>query len=204
MTTTWADTKHQAIKAFNGELPTADTEQTVIDAFQTEPLAVLQALHGVIETFKAGKARSGWALWKYRIASVLTTPDVTVETHDRPAQIKLTETFIRNTAGYITTETELHDEVFGPRGRLYRWNDDTQLVDRIHAYWETQRPRFEAAETEAITRQHQQGDTYRRLRKTMRHYAANLDPDEHATRIANEVERAKLAYLDTIAPDPDE
>lgn len=111
---TWADLKHQAIQAFNGELPNADTEQTIIDAFQLEPIAVLHALDQVTADFKAGKLRSGWAIWRKRCQATATIANIEVNTSDRPRAIALAETWIKNAGGYSDTEEEVIAHLFGP------------------------------------------------------------------------------------------
>lgn len=161
VTLTWADTKHRAIEAFNGELPNADTEQTILDAFTLEPVAVLHALDQVIEDFKQGKARSGWAIWKSRILTAARTPDIQVSYADsRQRRILIAETWIRNTGGYIDREAELVDELFGDLGKLKEWPD---LQPRMVSLWETQRARFKRTEQEAIERQARQASAIRRL-----------------------------------------
>jgi hypothetical protein len=192
-TTTWAQTKHQAIQAFNGELPNAITEQMILEAFQAEPLATLQALHSVIEAFKAGRARSGWAVWKSRIVTITQTADVTVDAYDRPNQVRLTEQWIRNSGGYLDRIDELHDACFGPHGRLYLWDEDQELIDRIHALWQEQRPRFHAAEVDSDERIRQQAATLKRLRKASSGALTRDDAELHAQRIAGELARLAQA-----------
>jgi hypothetical protein len=112
--TTWADTKHQAIQAFNGELPNATTEQDILDAFQQEPVAVLHALDLVTTDFQQGKLRSGWAIWRKRCLTATQTRDIEVNTSDRPRAIALAETWLRNAGGYCETEAEIIAHLFGP------------------------------------------------------------------------------------------
>lgn len=111
---TWADLKHQAIQAFNGELPNATTEQDIIDAFQLEPIAVLHALDQVTADFQQGKLRSGWAIWRKRCQATATIANIEVNTSDRPRAIALAEAWIRNAGGYSDTEEEVIAHLFGP------------------------------------------------------------------------------------------
>lgn len=160
-TLTWAETKHRAIEAFSGELPNADTEQTILDAFQLEPVAVVHALDQVIEDYRAGKARSGWAIWKSRIITAGRTPDVQVAYADsRQRQITIAEAWIRNAGGYIDRESELVAELFGDLGKLREWPD---LKPRMTSLWASQRDRFAKAEREAEERNARQAIQRKRV-----------------------------------------
>lgn len=250
-TTTWAEERALAIEGFNGELPTATTEQELIDAFQLEPVAVIHARDQVIDDYQAGKCRSGWAIWRKRVQAIHAPANPTVEISDRPKAIALAETWIRNAGGYVDNQAELVAHLFGPTeltppiGYLEQLDEDTRdrpgraiytrllqaaitetrangpqeiagtdglltrfdtpsLRHRMVTLWESQRPRFAAAEADAIERQHAHGEAYRRIRGTMRHHAQDVDIDEHAMRIHAEVERARNAYLASIAPDEDD
>jgi hypothetical protein len=165
-TLTWADAKHRAIEAFNGELPNADTEQTILDAFQIEPVAVVHALDQVIEDFRAGKARSGWAIWRSRILTAARTPNVQVAYADsRQRQITIAEAWIRNAGGYIDRESELVSELFGDLGKLREWPD---LEPRMVELWASQRERFAKAEREAEERNNRQAENRKRIQPTRR------------------------------------
>jgi hypothetical protein len=201
MVTTWAELKHTAIEAFNGELPNALTEQEIVTAFEQEPEAVLVALHAVIEAFKAGKCRSGWAVWKSRIQTVTSTPDVTVETSNRPKLVKLAEAWIRQAGGHLDRAEELQDALFGHHGSLKAWADDQILVDRMVALWYEQRPRFVTTELEAEKRQREHADRQHRLRKASEGALTPAQADEHAARIAAEVQRAKEAFAKALEDD---
>ena len=197
ITTTWATVRAHAIDGFNGELPTATTEQALIDAFQLEPLAVMHARDQVIEDFRAGKCRSGFAVWRKRVETVTALRDVQVDISERPKAITIAETWIRNAGGYIDREDELISELFDPHiGRLRHWPD---LQPRMTAYWLEQRHRFQQAEREAEERQARHATTRERIRSAIG--PSVIDPDKHAKLILAEVERARLAYLEQLAPD---
>lgn len=210
MTVDWADVKHQAIQDF-GELPSAETEQTLIDAFKLEPAAVLRELEAVTQDVRNGKARSGWGVWKSRVKTALTRTSIVADTsNNRAKQIRLAEAWITTTGGYIDTQTELDDELFGDRGRLREW---PELRDRMHGLWTDQRPRFVTAETAATERLQRQGDTYRRLRPRKRcaycntiHRSDTPACKAHRSLLSEDHrhQTADLDYLDQIAPDPEE
>lgn len=183
-----------------GEPPGPALEQRVLAHFQTEPNRVTNLIESIGKRVAAGTVTSGWAILDKELARA--HPDVRADdSSEKTQQILLVETWLRTTGGHIDNEAELLDEVFGPRGRLYLWDKDEPLIAHILELWHEQRPRFQAAEAEQLERLHTQGETYRRLRKTMRYTANDLEPDEHAHRIATEIERARLAYLESLRPD---
>jgi hypothetical protein len=204
--TTWAETKHRAIQAFNGELPKATTEQTIIDAFELEPVAVLHQLDSVIDDYNARKCRSGWATLKFRVATLTVTADITVDTDNRPKQIRLAEQWIRNVGGYIDRPDELEAALFGDTGRLRHWADDPILQQRMAALWREVRHRFVKTELDAHQRQAEQAATLKRIRRhTSTAGLGWQEAEAHANRIAAEIARAReaqerLAYYDTLEP----
>jgi hypothetical protein len=200
ITTTWATVRSTAIQGFNGELPVAATEQALIDAFEQEPLAVMHARDQVIEDFRRGKARSGWAVWKSRVA-LQTARNPSVDVSNRPKAIIAAEAWIRHAGGYLDRETEVIDELFGDTGKLREWPD---LQPRMLELWHAARPRFEAAEKAAEERAAKLVEARARIRAASNSHSLDIDPDQHAANITAEVERAtqphhnELAYLDSI------
>lgn len=199
MTATWSDTKHRAIQGFNGELPNAATEQEILDAFQLEPLAVLHALDAVISDVRNGKARSGWAIWRTRVRTALTTTDVYVDTANRPAAIRTTEAWIRNAGGYIDRQSELEDELFGDLGKLRDWPD---LRQRMVAYWLEQRHRFQQAEQAADMRARAQAALRAELKTRLRHATSSAVTRELGDAIAEAVAQDVTLRRDAIEQPP--
>lgn len=149
----WATLRDQAIKAFNGELPNATTEQDLIDAFTTNPLAVTKTLNDVAEQHANGKTRSGWAVWRSRTLAVHNATNITVQIEDdRETKIAKAEAWIRNAGLHYDRETEIEDELFGDLGLLRNWAADEQLRQRILNLWRQKRPAGEQTEREQIER----------------------------------------------------
>lgn len=199
MTTTWGETKRRAIHGFNEELPNGDTEQAIIDAFTLQPLAVLRELDQVISAVQAGKARSGWAVWRSRIRTAITQADIEVDTENQPAQTRLAQIWIRNTGGYFDDAREIVDELFGARGRLRSW---PELCEQMLELWESKREAFAAADAEAVERLERQGDTYRRLRGKRQRSACRVcgEPcrsEQHLCARHREAATEDFRYADT-------
>ena len=162
-TVTWADTKHSAINLLDGELPNAATEQALIDAFELEPAAVLKELRAVAADKRAGKVRSGWAVWKTRCQTVLTQKDTQVVIgNNRSKELHKAEQWIRNAGGYIDREDELIAELYDEHlGALRHWPDTRP---QIVALWLEHRHRFAKAEREAEERGRRHIELMGRLR----------------------------------------
>lgn len=208
ITIQWTELRHRAISAFNGELPTAATEQDLIDAFEQEPLAVANLLDQIASDLAQGKARSGWAVWRSRAINVHARREaIATDDRDREVSVRLAEQWIRHAGGYLDRESEVLADLFGPQGRLRAWgtyepatehepetfDGDEPLRDRMLRLWDEQRPRFEKTEADSIERQARQAELVKKLRTTMRTAAANIDLDQHAQHIAAEIERARTA-----------
>ena len=186
----WPDTRNKAIQAFNGDTPGDQIETAILTHFQEHPNRVNTLIDAIGRRVAQGQVRSGWAILHHELEHAPT--DITAtDNRERANQLRLAETWIRNTGGYIDRQTELEDELFGDRGRLRHW---PELRDQTIACWLEQRHRFEAAEREAEERGRRNAATLERIR---RHTTSPTNPeaDKHAERITAEVERARNAQL---------
>jgi hypothetical protein len=199
---TWAQVRNHAIELF-GETPGTELEADLLKHFGDQPAHFANLVDTIGKQVSAGKVRSGFAVLRTQLDK--PPPNVrATDDQERIRQIRLVETWLNHTGGYIDHQDELIDEVFGPRGRLYLWDDDQTLRDRIIAHWLEQRPRFVQTEQDAEERMAVNAATYQRLRKASRGAPTKEAADEQAMRVHAEVERARLAYLASIAPDPHE
>lgn len=200
----WPDTRDRAITAFNGDTPGDTIEAAVQHHFKEHPGRVHNLIDAIGRRVATGNVRSGWAILNHELEK--TTSDVVAtDNRERQQHLKNAEHWIHNTGGYIDRESELIDCLFGPTGPLKAWPElQPQLVEA----WHRERPRFTKAEEEAEmlarTRVEHRAATTTRLRKATTHSAGATEADAHTSRIAHEIERARLAWADTIAPDPDE
>lgn len=205
MTTTydWLELRNQGIQLFN-DTPGAELEARILKHFADHPGRVHTLVHATARKVAAGKVHSGWAI----LLRDLETQPQNVQATDnaeRALHLRLAETWIRNTGGYLDRESELGNALFGPQGPLADW---PELWHPILELWQAERARFAKAEQEAERRALHQADTMRRLRNA----TTTADPaqaDAHALRIANEVHRARqaageLEYLERLAPDNDD
>ena len=140
-TLTWTELRPRIIEQFRGDLPRAETEQHVMDAFQRSPLAVLSAIDTVAESVASGKARSGWAVLAKHLERLESVGDVTVEVDARQSKVAAAERWIVNVGYLIDREDELVDALFGHSGPLRDFHSDGALRSRLVALWERERPR---------------------------------------------------------------
>lgn len=200
----WPTLRERAIQAFNGDTPGANVETAILTHFQEHPGRVTQLIDAIARKVAEGSIRSGWAILAHELAQKPAQITAT-DNAERAKQIRLVEKWLTTTGGHIDTEAELVDAVFGPHGRLYLWNEDEQLIAHITELWHEQRPRFAKAELESEQRQAEQSELLKRLRKnTCPAGIGKTAADEHAMRVHAEIERARLAYLASIAPDQDD
>lgn len=199
MTTyTWDETKSRALEAFNGETPGATLENTIVQHFAENPVRVNDHITTIEKRIANGaNIRSPWAILRTELeqpAAAVNATDVAA----RGAAIRQAEHWIRHAGGYIDRESELEDELYGDLGKLRHWPD---TKPQLLALWRKERPKFQAAEAAELERAHAQAQLRRRLTKASR---GAPNPDAQAALVQAEVERARLAYLDSLAPDPDD
>lgn len=160
----WLTLRDRAIQAFAGELPNAHTEQDLIDAFQVNPLAVSRSLDDVAGQYAAGKARSGWAVWRSRALAVHSSSSVAADVgSDRDARIAKAEAWVRNAGVHYDREAEVEDELFGCLGMLRDYASDELLRERLLRLWRERRPAGERCERDVVDR----AESWRRTRKAV-------------------------------------
>lgn len=145
MSLDWPTVRARIIDAFDGELPGATLETTIVDLYQAHPQAVIDAYPGIATQLAAGKLNSGWAVLKKAAverATRQTNPTVT-----REKLIRNADQWLRNAGLMYDRWDEVHDELFGDQGRLRTIKTD-KLVERYHDAWQTVRPDGLATELE--------------------------------------------------------
>lgn len=154
MTDTWQTLYDHAVQTFGGQTPGRQLEEQMIAAYEQRPQILTAAIQKIGDRYTAGKVHSPWGLIARELdrdhdrTLHLPNPD----DHDKDRQIRLAETYIRNAALYLPSETELEDDLFGPHGRLKQWAADTALRDRMLELWRAQQPRVETAERQTLER----------------------------------------------------
>jgi hypothetical protein len=174
----WPTIRDHAIRAFRGELLNPDTEQAILETFELYPSVVVRAIDDVAEDLASGKVRSGFAVLRTRLnAAHRPAAEITIQSEDRETAIRQAERYVLNAGQhYDRWQGELHDELFGGRGRLNTWKTDDGLRDRLHRLWLEQRPHGQAVE------QQQREDAERRI--TQRGEHARLTAEERAQKLA--------------------
>lgn len=144
----WPAMRDRAIERFNGDTPGADLEARILTHFREHPGKVATLIEAIGRRVTNGQVNSGWAI----LARELDTKPANIQADDnaeRAKHLRLAEIWIRNTGGYIDSQDELEDEMFGDRGPLRDW---PELKPSIVALWTEQRPRFTVAELEHVER----------------------------------------------------
>lgn len=134
----WSAVRTTISKQF-GEAPGPTLESEIINAFEQNPAAVINASEEVANALHAGEIHSGWPILRKRIERI-TNPlrDVTVQKPNQRAKaITRAEQWIKTAGIHFGRETEIEDELFGDRGILKDWPD---LQDRILDTWRQARP----------------------------------------------------------------
>jgi hypothetical protein len=199
----WIEERERAIAKFNGDTPGAELEAAILTHFREHPGRVHTLVDAIGRRVTDGSVRSGWAILRSELDAKPADIQAT-DNAERAIHLRLAEQWIKNTGGYIDTQPELEDALFGDQGPLRQWPDlKPQIVD----LWRKERPWFENTAHDEVQRQARQGETYRRLRR-MTHTADPKERDAHALRIAAEVERARHAqeraeYFASLARDED-
>jgi len=136
---TWHELLDQAIRDY-GDTPGATLEQHLIDTYAEHPAAVQVAIHKITQAFKAGKISSPWGAVKAEVARQITVRHNMPANTDRHAKERNAEQWIRTCGLHFDRYDELHDELFGDRGPLRHWADDTTLETRLRKLWDEVRP----------------------------------------------------------------
>lgn len=179
-TLSWSEARRRAIDLFNGELPKAETEATLIEAFEHAPTAVLRALEQVADDHRQGKVRSGWAVWAKRAQAAQSRSEITVEVgQDRERRIQNAERWLHNAGIHFDRWQDVQDELFTvptgrERGHLHEWADDTLLRERMRKLWQDLRPRGEQAEREELERAEAWKANRQRVLEAMRNQRERL------------------------------
>lgn len=152
MTADWPTTRARIVDAFDGELPGAQLETALIDIYEDNPGAVINAIASIAESLQAGRINSGWAVLRKAAATKAVTN--TNPTISREKLIRNAEQWLRNAGLMYDRWTEAHDELFGDRGRLRSIQTD-QIISRYREAWESLQPDREQVEADELARAEQ-------------------------------------------------
>lgn len=127
----WADVREQAVIAFGGELPSAQVEADVIDAFTAHPRLVLAAIDEIAEEVAKGKVRSGWAVLRANLAR-LRTDDIRVhDTTDREQAIARAQAWLEVAGLYLEHPSQVEDALFGDARLHPRYTATVEQLEAI-------------------------------------------------------------------------
>lgn len=142
---TWHELLEQAIRQF-GDTPGATLEQHLIDAYADHPAAVQVAISKISQAHQAGKINSPWGAVKAELAKQLNVRRNLPSSSERAVHERNTEQWMRTAGLHYDRWTEIHDELFGDRGKLAPWANDQVLEARIRKHYDDHRPTGEQLE----------------------------------------------------------
>lgn len=173
----WHDLRTKACRRFSGQTPRATDEAVVMDAFERDPLRVIQAVDEIAEGVAAGRLRWGWSALAANVTRTTEHPsDLRVTLGQTPADAeRRAADWIRTTGCQMPNADELLLELFGDRGRLRHlaqinltdqrapghpqpdWKPgpplgDTALVQRMRALWAACRQQGEDLDHQELER----------------------------------------------------
>lgn len=148
---TWHELLDQAITAF-GDPPGRDLEQRLINAYAEHPSAVQVTLGKVTQSFKQGKIRTPWGVVATELDKQLTVRRNLPASSERAVHERNAEQWLRTCGLHYDRWAEVHDELFGDRGKLAPWIQDQVLEARLRKLWDEVRPTGEQLEREEIER----------------------------------------------------
>jgi hypothetical protein len=137
----WQTVRRRAIKRFHDELPHAETEAKVLEAFQANPHAVVVLIDQLGDELDRGSSiRSGWAVLAKRCSPALDAgaPVTATDAQQRVRAIRQAEAWIANAGIHFDSATEVEDELT----RLLRDSGGlTEILrERLIARWRELRP----------------------------------------------------------------
>jgi hypothetical protein len=149
----WTDIRDEAIALCN-ETPYADTEERILAIFQRTPALVVAEMEAVGGAYRRGGLRSFWAVLASRVEErAARGAGVEVNgANERDVTVRRAHQWLRNVGMHFDCWPEVEDELFGERGMLRHWADESDLRDEIKAGWTRLGPAGEKVEAEAEER----------------------------------------------------
>lgn len=147
----WEDLALQTAERFGGTLPHPDTSAAIATVYARAPQAVTRAIDRVADDYDQGNVRSPWGVLKSRIQQITVDQHAAARATGRDKAIERAEQWIRTAGLHYDRWTEVHDDLFGERGRL-RDHATPELEHRMENLWNELRPLGVKAEDEAEAR----------------------------------------------------
>ncbi len=151
MTFDWQTEYARALQLYGGDTPSAHLEQELLDAFQTNPQAVTNAITKIGKAYAAGKIHSPWGALRSEIPKQITADVHVGDGSERNRAIANAEQFIRNAGLHYPTWTEVEDDLY-ERGNLAPWRKDHELKQRLKDLWTDQRQIADILDQQEIAR----------------------------------------------------
>ena len=137
-----------------GDPPGAELEQRILKVYQHHPAAFSpRSNRSVTATNRERCAHSGLSspsTSNAKQAAANTNP--VLAGSDREKKIARAEQWMRAAGIHFDQPAEVLDELFGDRGQLRAWKDDTFLQQRMHTLWMELRPTGEQIEADMLER----------------------------------------------------
>ena len=160
----WPDVREQAVRRFRGDLPRAETEAQIIEAFEARPRSVVNAIDQVASDIDRGSdIRSPWAVLRSKVwgAAGVGKPVTATDEGERERAVMFARRWIITAGLHSDRVDEVLDEVFergvsdcrfGKSVDLRPFRYDQELRDDLAALWREHRPAGQQLERDELER----------------------------------------------------
>jgi len=145
----WEDLAYQTAERFGGTMPHPETAAAIANVYAKAPTAVAKAIDRTAADYETGSIRSPWGVLKSRVQQITITKTSNARANDNEKAVQRAEQWIRNAGLHYDRWDEIHDELYGDRGKL---RDHPATEPRMRELWHDLRPLGEQVEHEAIQR----------------------------------------------------
>lgn len=155
ITHTWDEHRDRLVEA-TGDVPSSDLERRILDVFERHPSLVIAGVEHVAGRYERGLVRAPWVVLAMHVeeaAAASARASVPVQDErDRERARSRAAQWMRVVGLHFDSEAELRDELFGERGMLREFADDSELAEALLDLWRELRPAGEQIEREAVER----------------------------------------------------
>lgn len=154
-THTWDEHRERLVEA-TGDVPSSDLERRILDVFERHPTLVIAGVEHVAGRYERGLVRAPWVVLAMHVeeaaASSARASTPVQDERDRDRARSRAAQWMRVVGLLFESESELRDELFGERGMLREFANDSELTEGLLDLWHDLRPLGERIEREAVER----------------------------------------------------
>jgi hypothetical protein len=154
-THTWDEHRERFVEA-TGDAPSSDLEARILDVFERHPTLVIAGVDHVAGRYERGLVRAPWVVLAMHVeeaaASSARASVPVQDERDRDRARSRAAQWMRVVGLLFESESELRDELFGERGMLRDFANDSELAEALIDLWHDLRPIGQRIEREAVER----------------------------------------------------